>query len=255
MKANFYDKLFTHWFWVFSAIFLIVFFISTGNSLIQSFYFVSFFLPVFILTSWYVTTILIPDFLIRKKYSIFILYAIYTLVISTYVHFLIIYLAIYLFTLFQMGADHIVTISISTLSLSMYILIFIKAFIHVFNILNQKELTINALEEQLNRNELTTIQVRFNRNNYTIKLEDIKYIESLSDYIKIHTLNDTITTKERIGHFNEQLPESFIRVHRSFVVNSSHVNSYNREFISLGALQLPISRTYKKDVFLKLQHL
>ena len=253
MQQIFRSIFLQHWFWILSTIFLVLFFSLGENSFIQSFYFVSFFLPVFLITSWYVNSILVPEYLIRKRYGHFTLYAFYTLIISTYAHFLIIYIAIYLFTLFQMGAEHIITISISSLSLSMYILIVVKAFIHIFHILNQKELTIHALEEQIQKREEQMIQVRYNRKTYPIRLDQIQFIESYSDYIKIHLQNEIITTKESIGRFHQQLPDQFIRIHRSYIINRNYVSSYNKAFVSLGDTQLPLSRSYKQEVLQKLE--
>ncbi len=255
MKTRIIDSFLTHWFWIISALFLIVFFNLAGNSLIQSFYFVSFFLPAFIGTSWYVNTILIPDYLVRQQYGRFVLYSLYTLIISIYIHFLIIYIAIYIFTIFQMGTEHIITISISTLSMVMYLLIIIKAFSYVFQIMSQKDETIRALESAIKKNDKPTIQIRFNRKNYSIALDDIEYIESQSDYIKIYTTSESYMTKARLGKFTEALPDHFIRIHRSFVVNRQFVHSFNREYLSLNSTQLPISRSYKQAVFEQLQSL
>jgi DNA-binding LytR/AlgR family response regulator len=44
------------------------------------------------------------------------------------------------------------------------------------------------------------------------------------------------------------LPDHFIRIHRSFIVNSTKISSYSREHVRVGEKELPISRTYKKEV-------
>lgn len=130
-------------------------------------------------------------------------------------------------------------------------MVLIKVIIEVVQKLNQKETIIKSLE---NKKETTSeafvnkIIIRYNRVNHSINLSEIIYIESLSDYIKIVTENDEIVTKEKISKIIERLPTYFKRTHRSFVVNSQKINSYNREFITLGSYQIPISRTYKTDV-------
>jgi DNA-binding LytR/AlgR family response regulator len=62
------------------------------------------------------------------------------------------------------------------------------------------------------------------------------------------TIGDEIVTKEKISKISSRLPPYFKRIHRSFIVNSQKVSSYNSEFIKVGNSQIPISRTYKKDV-------
>lgn len=92
------------------------------------------------------------------------------------------------------------------------------------------------------------ITIRYNRINHTINLSSIRYIESLSDYLKVVTEDDEIVTKEKVSKIIERLPSNFKRTHRSFIVNTSKISSYNREFMSLGKIQIPISRTYKTAI-------
>ena len=64
------------------------------------------------------------------------------------------------------------------------------------------------------------ISLRADRKNLKISLNDILYIESLKDYIKVITVNKTIITKQSISSIEEMLPkENFIRIHRSYIVS------------------------------------
>lgn len=54
-----------------------------------------------------------------------------------------------------------------------------------------------------------------------------------------------VSSKEKISHLEKELPESFIRIHRSFIVNREKVSSFNREEVILGEIELPISRSYR----------
>jgi DNA-binding LytR/AlgR family response regulator len=106
--------------------------------------------------------------------------------------------------------------------------------------------------------ERKTLQiiVRYNRTNYPINVSDISYLESLADYIKIVLVSaDEIVTKEKISHILERLPSSFLRIHRSFIINVNELKSYNKEFVSIGNTNIPISRTYKKMALKQLESL
>ena len=128
----------------------------------------------------------------------------------------------------------------------MYLLVLVKVIIEIIQKLSEKETIIKSLE---NTKEFAEkIVIRYNRVNHSIFLSNILYIESLSDYIKVVTLDDEIVTKERISTINNRLPPYFKRIHRSFIINSQKVNSYNSEFIKVGGSQIPISRTYKKEI-------
>jgi DNA-binding LytR/AlgR family response regulator len=93
------------------------------------------------------------------------------------------------------------------------------------------------------------IYVRADRKIIKLPLEDIFYIESLKDYVKIHLANEVIVTKEKISLLEEKLPEQlFLRTHRSFLVAVKKVRAFTAETIEVGEKELPIGRTYKSSV-------
>ena len=236
----------TAWYWVFAGLLLFAYFVSKGHSFGKIFYFITSLLPVVIGTSYYVNHKLIPEFLLRGKNGVFILYAIYTIIISLYLQYLVIFIALIIFTSFQFGNPSLLSLNIGNLSLTMYLLVLVKVIIEIIQKLSEKETIIKSLE---NTKEFAEkIVIRYNRVNHSIFLSNILYIESLSDYIKVVTLDDELVTKERISKISSRLPPYFKRIHRSFIVNSQKVNSYNSEFITVEGSQIPISRTYKKEI-------
>jgi len=63
---------------------------------------------------------------------------------------------------------------------------------------------------------------------------------------------DPVTSREKISHIEEALPDTFLRIHRSFIVNRTKISSYSREHILIGEFELPISHTYRKEVVIRL---
>ena len=103
-------------------------------------------------------------------------------------------------------------------------------------------------EKKKENNELF-ICFRADRRVIKILLNDILYIESLRDYIKVVTTTQNIITKQSISSVEESLPkENFMRIHRSFIVAINKINSYNTETIGIGTNQLPISRFFRHEV-------
>ncbi len=97
------------------------------------------------------------------------------------------------------------------------------------------------------------IFVRSDRKMIKICFPDILYIESLSDYIKIHTKEKTVVTRETISNIEAKLPQNeFIRTHRSFIVSIPNINSFTNEYIEINKEIIPISRGYKNNVLDKL---
>jgi len=93
------------------------------------------------------------------------------------------------------------------------------------------------------------IFVRSDRRMFKVDLDSVIYIESYSDYIKIHLNDKVIVTRETISAIEGKLPKTkFLRIHRSYIVSISHIQSFTNEHITVNRLALSISRSYKKEV-------
>lgn len=99
------------------------------------------------------------------------------------------------------------------------------------------------------------IFVRSDRKMIKINFSEINFIESLSDYIKIHLCDKIIITRETITNIEAKLPRrDFIRIHRSFIISMTKVDSFTNEFIEVNNKAIPISRSYKKEVLNRLEN-
>jgi two-component system LytT family response regulator len=81
-----------------------------------------------------------------------------------------------------------------------------------------------------------------------IKLDEIKYIESMHEYVRIHLLNDKpVMTLTSMKSIETQLPsEKFLRVHRSYIVNTEMVKIVERNRILFDTnVYIPVSDQYK----------
>lgn len=93
------------------------------------------------------------------------------------------------------------------------------------------------------------IYVYSNKKHIKVLLGDVLYIESIKDYLKIHMINETVVIKERISHFENQLPDSlFRRVHRSYIVNIPQVTAFTHNDIEIGKIEIPIGGMYKDKI-------
>ena len=97
------------------------------------------------------------------------------------------------------------------------------------------------------------IYVKAEKKMVKILLKDILYMEGLKDYIKIYTLNGTVITLQTLTYFTETLPaDLFMRVHRSFIVAITHIDSFSASEINIGKSAIPIGSTYAREVTQKL---
>jgi DNA-binding LytR/AlgR family response regulator len=93
------------------------------------------------------------------------------------------------------------------------------------------------------------LHLRTDRKTVQIALDDILYIESIRDYIKVVTRSKTVISKQSISSLEDLLPrDAFIRIHRSYIVSLSKIESYTTELVEIARQELPISRMYRLDV-------
>lgn len=125
---------------------------------------------------------------------------------------------------------------------------FLKAVNKVMK-LNVSEIDRSSLgNNRVKENEKGFLYLRADRKNIKLNYADLLFIESLKNYIKVVTNERTIVTKYPISTLEDDLPASFIRIHRSFIISKEKVDSYNHEFVQIGKYELPISRSYRHEV-------
>jgi DNA-binding LytR/AlgR family response regulator len=96
----------------------------------------------------------------------------------------------------------------------------------------------------------------FNVDKKQVKVfdDEILYIESLKDYVRIHIADKKLTTKFQIGELEELLnKQHFLRVHKSFIVNVQKIAAFGASEIEIGEVHIPIGRSYKESVEEKLK--
>jgi len=129
------------------------------------------------------------------------------------------------------------------------------AFERLLQAINRYHEVSNHLKKEKTEvsNDNDFIFVRANRRMLKVDFDNMVYIESLSDYIKIHLNDGIIITRETISAIEAKLPKNqFLRIHRSYIVRLSKIQSFTNEEVTVNRKALPISRSYKKDV---LKHL
>lgn len=79
-----------------------------------------------------------------------------------------------------------------------------------------------------------------------VNLSDLLFVESLKEYIALHTTTGKIMTLQSIRRLEEVLPpEQFIRVHKSFIIATSRMDGIERNRIRIGQHYIPIGEHYK----------
>lgn len=109
--------------------------------------------------------------------------------------------------------------------------------------------TIESIDEASDNNDYISIKSDYKVN--LVRYNDIIYIESVGEYIRLHLKDGSkLTTLFRLKNMETELPQkNFMRVHRSYIVNIDYVSSFARGKIYLSnGDYVPISINYR-DTF------
>ena len=129
---------------------------------------------------------------------------------------------------------------------------FFKA-ITKLNRMMDKEVVTTAVEYKSNPEAFVYLKV--DRDMKKIFVNDIIYIESWKDYVKLFLANGkNVLAKQSISAMENLLSEHmFLRVHRSYMVSLNKISSYNGLSVQLDTKEIPIGRLYKQVVMERLQ--
>ena len=108
-----------------------------------------------------------------------------------------------------------------------------------------------AKYEQMNKvtEDEEYIFVKSNLRQRKVVLNDIKFIEGLSDYIKLVTNEGNVVILSTMKAFEQKLPkDKFLRIHKSYIVNLEKVEKFNSKNVELEGIQVPLSRNKKTEL-------
>jgi DNA-binding LytR/AlgR family response regulator len=108
----------------------------------------------------------------------------------------------------------------------------------------ESTLSITEASEQ----NIDFVYVRINRKQVKINFDAILYIESIKDYIRIHTELENYITKHSISSFEKRLDNRFCRVHRSYIINKDKITAYTKNDIEIGEIEIPIGDNFRTNI-------
>jgi len=124
------------------------------------------------------------------------------------------------------------------------------SFTRLFKAINKyKALKGSKVKESPKVAEVFNDHIYVNSNKKFIKIsfDEILYIESIKDYVRIHLKDKKVMTKDTIGSFLKKLPSQFLRIHRSYIVNTTKVTAFTSLDVEIERQEIPIGASYKND--------
>ena len=104
------------------------------------------------------------------------------------------------------------------------------------------------------KDEPKTITFTSEYRKVTLETSEVMYVESRDTEVWIYaTKSRTFRNRTPITQWQNILEDGFIRIHRSYLVNRSFVESYDNETVTVGSQSLPISRKNRKEILFLLQ--
>lgn len=212
----------------------------------MAFFFVSMLVPVVLGTSYFFNFFLVSKYYLKKQFKRFVLYSCYTIIVSLYFEIIVlilsyVYIINFEFVRFSPNASDIVLLAVV-----LYLLVAIGSILILKNQIKEYRDKYKRIEQDKVR--LSTLSLVSNRKKLNIAIADIVYVESLVDHIKVHTNDQVFESKEKISTLYRRMPQGFLRIHRSFIINASKVQSYTRNEIIINDISLTISRSFQDKV-------
>lgn len=97
--------------------------------------------------------------------------------------------------------------------------------------------------------------IKDGRNHIKVKVDELYYIKSDGKYIEVHLKDKRIVSRQSLVGFASKLnTPSIFRIHGSYMINLTRIESYNTSFASLIGVDIPISRRYKGEFMKRMSH-
>ncbi|WP_377923144.1 LytR/AlgR family response regulator transcription factor [Alteromonas sediminis] len=207
-------------------------------------YFASFYLefilmPVRIFAVYCMLYWLIPNFLAQRQYKIFVLNYAVVIAMSGLLQMFFSYF-FYNQLMPELSAQTMLSLSgwfRSCMLINTTVILLGSLKILQMNMQLQEEL---ARIKNKSASTSEYIEVKSNRKMYRLKINDILFLQGMGNYVTYHLEGRQkhivyMSLKQAL----DSLPKTFIRVHRSYVVNKRKIDSYNQDEIFIGEQTIP----------------
>ncbi|MEM9823392.1 MAG: LytTR family DNA-binding domain-containing protein [Bacteroidota bacterium] len=106
-----------------------------------------------------------------------------------------------------------------------------------------------ANESKPSASKATSFFVKADGVKHKVFFDDIHYIESKGNFVQLHLKTNRLLTAETLSNMDKKLgPHGFLRVHKSFIINTKKVKSIQGNQIQIGDRTVPIGNSYRQMV-------
>lgn len=95
------------------------------------------------------------------------------------------------------------------------------------------------------------IDIKADRQIFSINIKDILYFEGAKDYVKVCTKEKNYMTYQKLGYFEKLLAnDGFIRIHKSYIISLKHIIKFSSQTVNVQGTSLPVGRLFKHNLCL-----
>jgi len=109
------------------------------------------------------------------------------------------------------------------------------------------------LKEQKGDKEIPKLfTIKENKRIYKVKFEAIFLLQAYGDYVRIYTGEKKYVTKGKLSLVKSELPDNFLQVHRSYIINLNHLKYMEGNMVQVSTESVPISLSFREALMKRL---
>ncbi|WP_412469324.1 LytR/AlgR family response regulator transcription factor [Pedobacter sp. KLB.chiD] len=125
---------------------------------------------------------------------------------------------------------------------------FLTAINRALELHNLKKQTAKPIEKTPSKNN-GQMSIKVDKKHILVKIDEIQYLESLGNYVKVWKDCIFFLTPKTLGSFESQLSTDFVRIHKSFILNKRYVDYLEGNTIVLrNGQEVPVGKNYKATI-------
>jgi DNA-binding LytR/AlgR family response regulator len=125
----------------------------------------------------------------------------------------------------------------------------LERLIKAVNKISKEPVTTTGDEQKILEQE-GFVYFRSDRKMIKVKYNDILFIESMKDYVKVVRANEKpLLVKQSISSLENMLPpDQFVRIHRSFIISIQKITAFTNSDIEIDGIEIPVGRLYSQHL-------
>jgi len=93
-----------------------------------------------------------------------------------------------------------------------------------------------------------TFTIKENKRIYKVDINELFLLQAYGDYVRIYTQEKKYVTKGKLSQVKIELPDNFLQVHRSYIINLNHLKYLEGNMVQVASESVPVSLSYRDSL-------